>query len=69
VAVSHFASFNFAGKHDRRNVWMSAERLRLLISCDDDNLASRRVIEANGGVFAETRAHPTRRDTQKLSTG
>ena len=37
-----------------------------LISCDDDNLASRRVIEANVGVFAETRAHATRRDTQKL---
>ena len=29
---------------------------RVLITCDDDNLASRGVIERNGGVFAGTKA-------------
>lgn len=29
---------------------------RVLITCDDDNLISRRVIEANGGIFAGTAA-------------
>jgi predicted acetyltransferase len=31
---------------------------RVLVTCDDDNLASRRVIEANGGVFDGTEPHP-----------
>lgn len=31
---------------------------RVLVTCDDDNVASRRVIEANGGVFDGTEPHP-----------
>lgn len=31
---------------------------RVLITCDEDNIASRRVIEANGGVFDGTEPHP-----------
>jgi RimJ/RimL family protein N-acetyltransferase len=31
---------------------------RLLISCDEDKVASRRVIEANGGVRVGEKPHP-----------
>ena len=31
---------------------------RVLVTCDDDNVASRRVIEANGGIFDGTEPHP-----------
>jgi predicted acetyltransferase len=30
---------------------------RILVTCDDDNLASARVIEANGGVFERVVPH------------
>jgi predicted acetyltransferase len=30
---------------------------RVLVTCDDDNLASRKVIEANGGAYAGTAPH------------
>jgi predicted acetyltransferase len=30
---------------------------RVLVTCDDDNVASRRVIEANNGVYAGTAPH------------
>jgi predicted acetyltransferase len=30
---------------------------RVLVTCDDDNTASRKVIEANGGVYAGTAPH------------
>jgi predicted acetyltransferase len=39
---------------------------RVLLTCDDDNLASRRVILANGGVFAGTAPHPQERGKRKL---
>ncbi|HXQ00358.1 MAG TPA: GNAT family N-acetyltransferase [Solirubrobacteraceae bacterium] len=31
---------------------------RVLVTCDDDNAASARVIERNGGVLEDVRAHP-----------
>jgi predicted acetyltransferase len=39
---------------------------RVLITCDDDNDASQKVIVANGGVFAGTSAHPSRPGRSKL---
>ncbi|HEX7739325.1 MAG TPA: GNAT family N-acetyltransferase [Marmoricola sp.] len=33
---------------------------KALVTCDDDNLASRRVIETNGGVFEDVRDHKMR---------
>ena len=39
---------------------------RLLVSCDEDNLASRRVIEVNGGVASGGRAHPDDAHKRKL---
>lgn len=39
---------------------------RVLITCDTDNDASRRVIEANGGIFAGTTPHPWVRGKTKL---
>ena len=39
---------------------------RLLVSCDEDNFASRRVIEVNGGVAAGERAHPDHAHKRKL---
>ena len=39
---------------------------RVLITCDDDNLPSRRVIEAAGGVFAGTAADLFKPDVTKL---
>ena len=39
---------------------------RVLITCDDDNLASRRVIEANGGVYDGSEPHPLTRGKLKL---
>ena len=37
-----------------------------LITCDDTNVASRRVIEANGGILAGTGPHPWARGKVKL---
>jgi predicted acetyltransferase len=39
---------------------------RVLITCDDDNAASRRVIEANGGIPAGTSFDPVHHDKPKL---
>jgi len=39
---------------------------RALITCDEDNLGSRKVIEANGGVPAGTVPHPGRPGIRKL---
>jgi predicted acetyltransferase len=39
---------------------------RVLITCDEDNLASRRTIEANGGVSAGTSPHPDDPGRRKL---
>ncbi len=39
---------------------------RLLITCDEDNLASRRVIERNGGIPDGTAPHPDRPGIRKL---
>lgn len=39
---------------------------RLLITCDEDNHASRRVIEANGGIPDGTEPHPDLPDGRKL---
>ena len=39
---------------------------RVLVTCDDDNVASRRVIESNGGVFARAVPNPDRPDGRKL---
>jgi predicted acetyltransferase len=33
---------------------------RVLVTCDDDNLGSRRTIEAGGGVYEDTRNHKLR---------
>jgi predicted acetyltransferase len=38
---------------------------RVLVTCDSDNLASRRVIEANGGVYRDTVAEPDRAGVDK----
>jgi predicted acetyltransferase len=40
---------------------------RVLITCDDDNEASKKVILANGGVFAGTSRHPTRPGHKKFA--
>jgi predicted acetyltransferase len=40
--------------------------LRLLISCDHDNAASRRVIEANGGALAGEKPHPANPAKRKV---
>jgi predicted acetyltransferase len=32
----------------------------VLVTCDDDNVASRRVIEANGGRLEDVRGHKLR---------
>jgi predicted acetyltransferase len=40
---------------------------RVLITCDDDNEASKKVILANGGVFTGTSRHPTRPGRTKLA--
>lgn len=40
--------------------------MRLLISCDQDNLPSRRVIEANGGVLAGETPDPQGAGKRKL---
>ena len=40
---------------------------RVLITCDEDNTPSRRVIEQNGGVAAEVAPHPDHSGTRKLS--
>jgi predicted acetyltransferase len=40
---------------------------RVLITCDDDNEASRKVILANGGVFAGTTPHALRPGHAKLN--
>jgi predicted acetyltransferase len=40
--------------------------VRVLVTCDDDNEFSRRVIEANGGEFAGTAAHPDEASKRKL---
>jgi predicted acetyltransferase len=39
---------------------------RLLISCDEDNVSSRRVIEGNGGISAGETPHPERPGKRKL---
>ena len=39
---------------------------RVLVSCDDDNLPSRRVIATNGGVAAGELPHPERANRRKL---
>jgi predicted acetyltransferase len=39
---------------------------RLLVTCDEDNPASRRVIERNGGVPAGMAPHPHRPGIRKL---
>lgn len=39
---------------------------RVLITCDDDNTASRRVIEANGGCFTGKHPHAEREGRTKL---
>ena len=39
---------------------------RLLISCDEDNLPSRRVIESNGGVPAGETPHPQHPEKRKF---
>lgn len=39
---------------------------RLLITCDEDNHASRRVIEANGGIPDGTEPHPDLPGGRKL---
>lgn len=39
---------------------------RVVVTCDGDNAASRRVIEANGGVLARTEPHATRPGMRKL---
>jgi predicted acetyltransferase len=39
---------------------------RVLITCDDDNEPSRKVILANGGVLTERNPHPTRPGRWKL---
>ncbi len=41
-------------------------RTRLLITCDEDNAASRRVIEANGGIPDGAEPHPERPGTARL---
>jgi predicted acetyltransferase len=40
---------------------------RVLITCDDDNEASRRVILANGGMLAGSTRHPSRPRHRKLA--
>lgn len=40
---------------------------RVLITCDEDNAPSRRVIEENGGVAAGAATHPDDSDKRKLS--
>jgi len=47
---------------------LEARRLgltRVLLTCDDDNLASRRVIEKNGGVLEDVVVEYTREDGTK----
>lgn len=45
----------------------AAEGLRRVqVTCDDDNVPSRRVIEGNGGVFAGVVPHPDRAGRHKL---
>ncbi|MGH7155447.1 MAG: GNAT family N-acetyltransferase [Acetobacteraceae bacterium] len=45
----------------------AAEGLRRVqVTCDDDNIASRRVVEANGGLFAGAAPHPDRPERHKL---
>jgi predicted acetyltransferase len=39
---------------------------RVLVTCDEDNIASRRVIEANGGEFDGTEPHPLTAGKLKL---
>jgi RimJ/RimL family protein N-acetyltransferase len=39
---------------------------RVLITCDEDNMGSRRVIERNGGVPAGSVPHPDRPGIRKL---
>ncbi|HEX3347051.1 MAG TPA: GNAT family N-acetyltransferase [Acetobacteraceae bacterium] len=39
---------------------------RVLVTCSEDNTASRKVIEANGGVFAGTAPNPHRTGTDRL---
>jgi predicted acetyltransferase len=41
--------------------------VRVLITCDDDNEASKKVILANGGVFSGRRPHPSRPGHVKLA--
>ncbi len=38
----------------------------MLITCDASNAASRRVIEANGGIAAGSAPHPDQPDAHKL---
>ncbi len=40
--------------------WRAAGLARVLATCDEDNVAPRRVIEANGGVPDGTEPHPCR---------
>lgn len=40
--------------------------VRVLVTCDDDNVASRKVIQANGGVFAGVQPPPKPEDKSKL---
>ncbi|MGO4706942.1 GNAT family N-acetyltransferase [Microvirga sp. 2MCAF38] len=40
---------------------------RVLITCDDDNVGSQKVILANGGTFAGERPHETRLDHVKFT--
>ena len=39
---------------------------RVLVTCDDDNIASRKVILANGGVYEGTEPHPRIADKVRL---
>ncbi len=40
---------------------------RVLVTCDAGNIASRRIIEANGGIAAGSRAHPDQAGEHKLT--
>lgn len=40
---------------------------RVLVTCDVDNVASRRIIEANGGIAASSDAHPDQTNGHKLA--
>jgi predicted acetyltransferase len=54
VVVPEFRSRGYATEILRQSLELARDRLglrRALVTCDDDNVASRRVIERNGGVL------------------